>query len=117
MKLRWRMDNAEKGLPGNKARRDLIFVLVVVMIGCLVTLSDPDEVFEWIAQKKAVQVDEGLVAIDIVGTGFAVFSWLCWVLPTSLCIEPRKKAETASSLPVAACVELSSRVLAPFGNG
>lgn len=78
MKLSGRTDDAEKGPVKNKARRDLIFVLAVVVIGCFVALSDPDRVFEWIAQKKAVQVDEGLVAIVIVGTGFAVFSWRRW---------------------------------------
>jgi len=78
MKLRNRVDNGDKAHAGTKARKDLIFVAVVVVIGCIVAVSDPDKVFEWIAQKKAVQVDEGLVAIVIVGTGFAVFSWRRW---------------------------------------
>jgi len=61
-----------------KARRDLLLIAVVVVVGCIGVLADPDKVFEWIAHHKEVQVDELLVAVVIVGTGFALFSWRRW---------------------------------------
>ena len=61
-----------------RTRQDLIFVGVAVLVLCFGVASDPDRVFEWVAQRRAVQLDEFLVAIVIIGTGFAVFSWRRW---------------------------------------
>jgi diguanylate cyclase (GGDEF)-like protein len=61
-----------------KARRDFLLITAVVVVGCIAVLADPDKVFEWIAHHKEVQVDELLVAVVIVGTGFALFSWRRW---------------------------------------
>jgi diguanylate cyclase len=62
----------------NRARRDLLLIAFVVSIACLAVLLDPDSFFEWLAQHKEVQVNEFLVSIVIVGTGFGVFSWRRW---------------------------------------
>ena len=58
-----------------KARRDLLFIAAMVAVACVAVLSDPDKMFEWVAKHKEVQVDEFLVAVVFIGTGFALFSW------------------------------------------
>jgi len=61
-----------------KARRDFLLIAVVVVVACVAVLTDPDKVFEWVAQHKEVLVDEFLVAVVFIGTGFALFSWRRW---------------------------------------
>lgn len=62
----------------NRARRDLILISIIILIGCIAILLDPDKFFEWLALHKEVQVNEFLVAIVIIGTGFGIFSWRRW---------------------------------------
>jgi diguanylate cyclase (GGDEF)-like protein len=62
-----------------RARKDLILIGIAVAIVCVVTLIDPDKVFEWLAQRREAQVDEFLVAVVAIGGGFAIFSWRRWV--------------------------------------
>src|SRR5271168_392039 len=61
-----------------KARKDIIRIGIIVLIVCFVVLVDPAEFFEWLAQRRAPQFDEFLVAVLAIGTGFAVFSWRRW---------------------------------------
>lgn len=61
-----------------RVRTDLLIIGGIILIGCVVVLYDPGRVFEWLAQHKAVQIDEFLVAIVIIGGGFAIFSWRRW---------------------------------------
>src|ERR1051326_2279736 len=61
-----------------RTRRDLILIGVGVLIVCCAVVLDPDRVFEWLSQRRAVQLDEFLVAVVVVGGGFAVFSWRRW---------------------------------------
>jgi diguanylate cyclase (GGDEF)-like protein len=63
---------------GRKARRDFLLIAIIVVVACVAVLSDPDKVFEWVAHHKEVQVDEFLVAVVFIGTGFALFSWRRW---------------------------------------
>jgi diguanylate cyclase (GGDEF)-like protein len=63
---------------GHRARKDLLRVVLVVFIGCLVVLVDPDGFFEWLALRKEAQVDEFLVCIVIIGIGFGFFTWRRW---------------------------------------
>src|SRR5579859_1686833 len=62
----------------NRARRDLIRIVIIVLIVCIAAFFDPDKFFEWVALHKEVQVNEFLVAIVVIGTGFAIFSWRRW---------------------------------------
>ena len=62
----------------SRARRDLLLIATVVLVACIVVLSDPDKAFEWVAQHKVVQADEFLVSVGIIGAGFALFSWRRW---------------------------------------
>jgi len=55
-----------------------LFIAGIVVLGCVAVLSDPDNIFEWVAHHEEVQVDEFLVAFVIIGTGFALFSWRRW---------------------------------------
>ncbi len=64
--------------PGKRVRRDLIVVGLLVLAGCIVVASDPDRLFDWLANHEAVRIDEFLTAIVILGTGFAIFSWRRW---------------------------------------
>lgn len=79
--MNWRRSeiNPERSdsLP-KRARRDLIAIAIVVLIGCIAVLLDPNRTFEWIAQHRVVEIDEFLAAVVIIGTGFAVFSWRRW---------------------------------------
>jgi diguanylate cyclase (GGDEF)-like protein len=63
---------------GHRARKDLLRVVLVVFIGCLVVLVDPDGFFEWLALRKEAQVDEFLVWMVIIGIGFGFFTWRRW---------------------------------------
>jgi diguanylate cyclase (GGDEF)-like protein len=63
---------------GRKARRDFALIVCVVLVACIAILSDPDKIFEWVAHHEEVQVDEFLVAVVVIGTGFAIFSWRRW---------------------------------------
>ena len=69
-----------KKMPGvrQRVRRDLSLIGIVIVIGCGVVAYDPNRFFEWLAQSKAAKVDEFLVAIVIIGTGFIIFSWRRW---------------------------------------
>ncbi len=71
------MPNAQSAVK-TRTRRDLILIGIVVLVTCLGVALDPDRIFEWVAQRRAVQLDEFLVAIVIIGTGFAIFSWRRW---------------------------------------
>jgi len=71
-------DPEETGSVRNRARGDLVRVALIVLLGCVAVLFDPDKFFEWVAQHKEVQVNELLVAIVIIGAGFGVFSWRRW---------------------------------------
>lgn len=62
----------------SRVRRDLLVIGIVILVGCAVVLYDPDNFFEWLAQNKAAKIDEFLVAIVIIGAGFAIFSWRRW---------------------------------------
>jgi diguanylate cyclase (GGDEF)-like protein len=66
------------GDPQKRTRNDLIFIGILVLLGCLLILSDPDRAFEWITRHKEVQIDEFLSAVVILGSGFAAFSWRRW---------------------------------------
>jgi diguanylate cyclase len=61
-----------------RSRKDLIVIGMVILIGCMVVLADPDRAFEWIASHEEVGVDEFLSTVVIIGAGFAVFSWRRW---------------------------------------
>jgi diguanylate cyclase (GGDEF)-like protein len=61
-----------------RTRRDLILIGVAVLIVCFAVALDPDRVFEWLAQRRAVQLDEFLVTVVVLGAGFAIFSWRRW---------------------------------------
>jgi diguanylate cyclase len=63
---------------GRRARRDFALIAGVVVLACIAVLSDPDKIFEWVAHHEEVQVDEFLVAVVVIGTGFALFSWRRW---------------------------------------
>jgi diguanylate cyclase len=79
MKWQWAdIDTETTKAPRTRARRDVIVTALVVLIGCVAVLSDPDRAFEWLAGHKEVQIDEFLTAIVIIGAGFAVFSWRRW---------------------------------------
>jgi diguanylate cyclase (GGDEF)-like protein len=62
----------------SRVRRDLFVIGIVVLILCGLILIDPDRFFEWLAKHKEVQIDEFLVAVVIIGTGFGLFSWRRW---------------------------------------
>lgn len=64
--------------PEKRGRRDLIVLGLFVLAGCVVVASDPDRLFDWLANHEAVRIDEFLTAIVILGTGFAIFSWRRW---------------------------------------
>jgi diguanylate cyclase len=61
-----------------RARRDLVRIGIAVFIVCIVVLIDPDSFFEWVARRREAQVDEFLVAVVAIGSGFAIFSWRRW---------------------------------------
>ncbi len=71
-------DRKEIGTVRSKVRRDFFLVAMIVLLGCMAVLFDPGKIFEWVAQYKEAQVDEFLVAIVIIGTGFGIFSWRRW---------------------------------------
>jgi hypothetical protein len=79
--MRWKqpeIDSKKGKTPQVRARRDLIVIVVLALIGCVIVLSDPDRAFEWLAGRKVVQFDEFLTAVTILGIAFAVFSWRRW---------------------------------------
>ena len=61
-----------------RARRDVILIGAVVLVVCFAVPMDPDRVFERLAQRRAVQLDGFLVAVVVIGAGFAIFSWHRW---------------------------------------
>ena len=79
-----------------RARKDLIGIAVLVSIGCIVVLLDPDRAFQWLAQHRAVQIDEFLASIVIIGSGFVVFSWRRWT-DLSNQVEEYKRLQTELS--------------------
>ncbi len=64
--------------PEKRGRRDLIVLGLLILAGCTVVASDPDRLFDWLANHEAVRIDEFLTAIVILGTGFVIFSWRRW---------------------------------------
>ncbi len=68
----------ELGAPEARARRDLMVIGTIILLGCVVVLLDPDRVFEWIASHEEASIEEFLTAAVIIGTGFALFSWRRW---------------------------------------
>jgi len=62
----------------SRTRRDFIIFAFVFVLGCIAVLSDPDNLFEWLAGREQVQVDESLVILVLLGIGFAIFSWRRW---------------------------------------
>jgi diguanylate cyclase len=77
MRQRPKVDGISE-VPRLRARRDLFVIGIVILVACIVILSDPDRAFEWVASHEEVRVDEFLTAIVIIGAGFAVFSWRRW---------------------------------------
>ena len=74
--MKWHRTEFDPGTakaPQARARKDVIVTAVVVAIGCIAVLSDPDRAFEWIAGHKEVQFDEFLTAVVVIGAGFAIF--------------------------------------------
>jgi len=76
--------------PEKRGRRDLIVLGLLVLAGCIVVASDPDRLFDWLANHEAVRVDEFLTAIVILGTGFAIFSWRRWTDLTRQVVEYKR---------------------------
>ena len=78
--MRWEQleIDPKNNTPQMRARRDLIVIIVLAVIGCVIVLSDPDRAFEWLAGRKAIQFDEFLTAVTVLGVAFAVFSWRRW---------------------------------------
>ena len=76
--------------PEKRARRDLTIIGLLVLAGCIVMGSDPDRLFDWLANHEAVQIDEFLTAIVILGAGFAIFSWRRWADLTRQVVEYKR---------------------------
>ncbi len=74
----YEINSERENSPYRRARKDLVGIAVLVLIGCIAVLLDPDRVFEWIAQHGAAQTDEFLAAVVIIGSGFAIFFWRRW---------------------------------------
>jgi len=62
-----------------RAKKDLIRIGVIVLLFCIVILIDPDQAFEWLARRREAQFDEALIAVVVIGAGFALYVWRRWV--------------------------------------
>jgi diguanylate cyclase len=56
----------------------MIRIGVIVLLMCVIIVLDPNSFFEWLAQRREAQFDEGLIAFLVIGTGFGVFAWRRW---------------------------------------
>lgn len=72
------LDSTRRRSIVSRARRDLIAIGVVVLLLCGAVAIDPDGLFEWLAKREVVQFDESLVAVVVIGVGFALYSWRRW---------------------------------------
>jgi len=84
--------------PQKRAGRDVIVIAIVVAVGCVAVLLDPDRAFEWVASHKEVQIDEFLTAVLIIGSGFAVFSWRRWTDLSRQVAEYKRLQEELSAI-------------------
>jgi diguanylate cyclase (GGDEF)-like protein len=62
-----------------RARKDVLRIGLAVLVIVVMVSVDPDQFFEWLARHREVQLDEFLVAVIILGVGFALFSWRRWI--------------------------------------